>query len=144
MTGCAAPASGECPRSVPGAAAASPHRWRRHGYAALAEKERRMISERTRTALASRKATGTKLGNPTNSAEAAAKGRVVSIREADRFAASVLPIVEAIQRSGIASCRGIAIALNGRGIRSARGRQWQVSNVRNLLARCTPAKPPLL
>ncbi len=103
-----------------------------------------MISGRTRTALASRKATGTKLGNPTNSAEAAAKGRVVSIREADRFAASVLPIVEAIQRSGIASCRGIAIALNGRGIRSARGRQWQVSNVRNLLARCTPAKPPLL
>ena len=45
-----------------------------HLYAALAEKERRLISERTRAALSSRKATGTKLGNPTNSAEAAAQG----------------------------------------------------------------------
>jgi DNA invertase Pin-like site-specific DNA recombinase len=54
-----------------------------HLYAALAEKERRLISERTRTALSSRKTQGAKLGNPTNSAEAAAKGRDVSIREAD-------------------------------------------------------------
>lgn len=44
-------------------------------YAAVAEKERRLISERTRGALASRKATGIELGNPTNTAEAAAKGR---------------------------------------------------------------------
>ncbi|WP_287298323.1 hypothetical protein [Mesorhizobium sp.] len=44
-----------------------------HLYAALAEKERRMISERTKAALASRKTTGMKLGNPTNTAEAAAK-----------------------------------------------------------------------
>ncbi|WP_342587001.1 hypothetical protein [Mesorhizobium temperatum] len=57
-----------------------------HLYAALAEKERRMISERTKAALASRKTTGMKLGNPTNTAEAAARGRKVSIREADRFA----------------------------------------------------------
>ncbi|WP_348633309.1 hypothetical protein [Mesorhizobium sp. M5C.F.Ca.IN.020.32.2.1] len=41
----------------------------------MAEKERRLISERTRGALASRKATGIELGNPTNTAEAAAKGR---------------------------------------------------------------------
>ena len=106
-----------------------------HLYAALAEKERRMISERTRAALSSRKATGAKLGNPINSAEAAAKGRGVSIREADRFAETVLPIVQSIQRSGIVSLRGIAIALNDRAVRTARGRRWQVSNVRNLLAR---------
>ncbi|TIQ75565.1 MAG: hypothetical protein E5X64_38230, partial [Mesorhizobium sp.] len=31
------------------------------------------------------------LGNPTNTAEAAAKGRQISIREADRFAQTVLP-----------------------------------------------------
>lgn len=37
-----------------------------HLYAALAEKERRLISERTKAALASRKTTGLKLGNPTN------------------------------------------------------------------------------
>ncbi len=36
-----------------------------HIYAALAEKERRMISERTRAALQARKKQGAKLGNPT-------------------------------------------------------------------------------
>ena len=36
-----------------------------HLYAALAEKERRLISERTRAALAARKAQGAKLGNRT-------------------------------------------------------------------------------
>ncbi len=35
-----------------------------HIYAALAEKERRMISERTRAALTARKRQGAKLGNP--------------------------------------------------------------------------------
>ncbi len=114
-----------------------------HLYAALAEKERRLISERTRAALASRKINGAKLGNPTNSAAAAAKGRAVSINEADRFAQTVLPIIASIQSSGITSLRGMAIALNNRGVRTARGGQWQVSNVRNLLARCNVEKPLL-
>jgi DNA invertase Pin-like site-specific DNA recombinase len=35
-----------------------------HLYAALAEKERRLISERTKAALAARKAQGARLGNP--------------------------------------------------------------------------------
>jgi hypothetical protein len=78
-----------------------------HLYAALAEKERRMISERTKAALASRKTTGMKLGNATSTAEAAAKGRKISIREADRFAQTVLPIIASIQRSGITSLRGL-------------------------------------
>ena len=60
-----------------------------HLYAALAEKERRLISERTRTALAQRKAQGKRLGNPTNVDEAAALGRAAQISEADRFAANV-------------------------------------------------------
>ncbi|WP_287330228.1 recombinase family protein, partial [Mesorhizobium sp.] len=106
-----------------------------HLYAALAEKERRLISERTKAALASRKITGIKLGNPTNTAEAAAKGRKISIEEADRFAQTVLPIIESIQQSGITSLRGLAIALNNRGVRTARNCQWQVSNVRNILGR---------
>ena len=46
-----------------------------HLYAALAEKERRLIAERTRAALAQRKAQGTRLGNPRNVKEAAALGR---------------------------------------------------------------------
>jgi hypothetical protein len=94
-----------------------------------------MISERTGSALASRKARGTKLGNPSNGATAAAKGRAVLIQEADRFAATVLPIMQEVQNAGVTSLRGIATALNDRGVRTARGGQWQVSNVRNLLAR---------
>ena len=114
-----------------------------HLYAALAEKERRMISERTKTALTSRKLSGAKLGNPINTEEAAAKGRDVSIREADRFAATVLPIVQAIQRAGVISLRGIALALNDRGVRTARAGRWQVSNVRNLIARFEAANRAL-
>ncbi|RWO18516.1 MAG: recombinase family protein [Mesorhizobium sp.] len=111
-----------------------------HLYAALAEKERRMISERTRSALAARKACGTKLGNPSNTSEAAAAGRKVQIQEADRFARSMMPMVEALQASGVTSLRGLAIALNNRGVRTARGGRWQVSNVRNLLSRPSAVK----
>lgn len=106
-----------------------------HLYAALAEKERRLISERTRAALGVRKARGARLGNPSNPAEAASRGRAVSIAEADRFAATVLPTMESLRRAGITSYRGIAEALNDRGVRTARGGRWQVSNVRNLIAR---------
>ncbi|WP_292602762.1 recombinase family protein [Mesorhizobium sp.] len=111
----------------------------RAAVARFAEKERRLISERTK-ALASRKTTGMKLGNPTNTAEAAARSRKISIREADRFAQTVLPIIASIQRSGITSLRGLAIALNNRGVRTARNGQWQVSNVRNILARQSAAQ----
>ncbi|ESY78274.1 hypothetical protein X739_31845 [Mesorhizobium sp. LNHC220B00] len=61
------------------------------------------------------------------------------MQEADRFAQGVLPIIVSIQRSGITSLRGLAIALNNRGVRTARNGQWQGSNVRNLLARSTKA-----
>src|SRR3954469_22206564 len=58
-----------------------------HLYAALAEKERRLIGERTRSALAARKAQGARLGNPRNAATAAAAGPAVQILETDQFAA---------------------------------------------------------
>lgn len=106
-----------------------------HLYAALAEKERRMISERTKAALSSLKASGAKLGNSTNCAAAAAKGRQATRREADRFAAIILPQIQSIRVSGATSLRSIAIALNDLGVRTARGGRWQVSNVRNVLAR---------
>ena len=106
-----------------------------HLYAALAEKERRLISERTKAALAQRKAQGARLGNPTNAAHAAAMGRKASIEGADRFAANVMPIIEAIRASGVSTFSGIAAALNARGLRSARGGRWHVSSVMNLFAR---------
>jgi len=110
-----------------------------HLYAALAEKERRLISERTRAALASRKASGRRLGNRTNPATAASIGRTTCVEQAETFAAAILPAIASIRRTGIVSLRGIATALNDRGIRTARGGRWQVSNVRNVLARMPEA-----
>jgi DNA invertase Pin-like site-specific DNA recombinase len=106
-----------------------------HLYAALAEKERRLIAERTRVALAQRKAQGARLGNPHNAAMAAALGRKAQVEEADRFAANVLPVVDAVRTSGVTTLSGITEALNARGVRSARGGRWHISSVQNLLAR---------
>jgi len=106
-----------------------------HLYAALAEKERRLISERTRAALAAKKEQGARLGNPTNIAEAGKAGRRVLQDEADRFAANMLPIIRTIQSAGPIGMVSIAKQLNERGIRTARGGQWHVSSVASLRAR---------
>lgn len=108
-----------------------------HLYAALAEKERNLIADRTRLALAARKAQGVKLGNPTNLAQAGAKGAASQRAEAEAFAANVLPIVRQIQAAGATTPRAVAAALNARGIHTARGGAWYDSTVRNLLARVT-------
>jgi DNA invertase Pin-like site-specific DNA recombinase len=112
-----------------------------HIYAALAEKERRLISERTKAALAARKAQGARLGNRSNPSEAAALGRKVQTAEAEAFAANVLPIIEALRASGIRDLRGLASALNSRGVRTARGGRWHVSNVKNLVYRLPVPTP---
>jgi DNA invertase Pin-like site-specific DNA recombinase len=106
-----------------------------HLYAALAEKERRLISERTKAALTAKKAQGARLGNPTNLAAAGTIGRQVLASSADKFAANLLPLVQAIQSSGATTLDAMTRALNERGVRSARGSQWYVSSVRNLLSR---------
>jgi DNA invertase Pin-like site-specific DNA recombinase len=109
-----------------------------HIYAALAEKERSMISERTRAALAAKKAQGATLGNKTNLGQAQAKGATANRMAADAFAANVLPVVRQIQDTGATTLRAIAEALNTRGIRTARGGQWHAMTVQNLLVRATP------
>jgi DNA invertase Pin-like site-specific DNA recombinase len=106
-----------------------------HLYAALAEKERALIAQRTRDALAAKKAQGARLGNRTNLAEAQVKGAAAMRTAADAFAANVLPIIRQIEASGIRGDRAIAAALNARGIRTARGGHWHRTTVRNLLAR---------
>ena len=106
-----------------------------HIYAALAEKERSLIADRTRAALAAKKAQGATFGNRTNLADAQAKGVEANRAAADGFAANVLPIVRQIQAAGATTPRAIAAALNARGIRTARGGAWHDSTVRNLLAR---------
>jgi DNA invertase Pin-like site-specific DNA recombinase len=106
-----------------------------HLYAALAEKERRLISERTKAALAVRKATGTKLGNPRNIREAGDIGRVAMAAVADEHAQSLLPILRAVRAEGSITLAAIATALNNRKIPTPRGARWHVSSVTNLLAR---------
>jgi DNA invertase Pin-like site-specific DNA recombinase len=112
-----------------------------HLYAAIAEKERRLISERTKAALAARKAQGVRLGNARNAHRAAAMGREAQIAEADRFAANMLPIIAAVRATEISALSEIAMALNNRGIRTVRGGRWRPSTVRNVLLR-TELKVP--
>ena len=100
-----------------------------HIYAAFAEKERRMISERTRAALAVRKGQGAMLGNRTNLVQAGLKGAVSTADGASRFAESVAPVIQQIRASGIISLRGIARILNARSVRTARGGRWAATEV---------------
>jgi DNA invertase Pin-like site-specific DNA recombinase len=106
-----------------------------HLYAALAEKERRLIAERTKAALAAKKATGARLGNPHNLDHAGNMGRAALIDAADQFALGLRPMVRAIRATGAITLASIAMELNRRGIRSARGGTWHRSSVRNLLER---------
>jgi DNA invertase Pin-like site-specific DNA recombinase len=106
-----------------------------HLYAALAEKERRLISERTKAALAAKKTGGAKLGNPSNIAAAGVCGRQIQVAAADQFASGLLPIIEAIRTTGATTLEAITRALNERGIRPARGTRWYASSVANLLSR---------
>src|SRR5258708_4413737 len=106
-----------------------------HLYAALAEKERRLIAERTKAALTAKKAAGARLGNPRNLDYAGSVGRAALIDAADQFACGLRPMVQAIRATGAITLASIAIELNRRGIRSARGGMWHRSSVRNLLER---------
>jgi DNA invertase Pin-like site-specific DNA recombinase len=105
-----------------------------HIYAALAEQERTMISQRTIVALAAAKARGIKLGNP-NLDKVRGSGRDANVAEANRFAANVLPTIKEVQKAGNTTLQAIADVLNARGVATARGGTWSPSNVRNVMAR---------
>ncbi|MGY4231887.1 DNA invertase Pin-like site-specific DNA recombinase [Bradyrhizobium sp. USDA 4449] len=105
-----------------------------HLFAALAEKERALISTRTRQALSAAKARGVTLGNPR--LHMARNGAVEAVKaEADRYAANVLPIIREAQKAGASTLRQIAEALNARGIPTARGGRWYAQSVANVLER---------
>jgi DNA invertase Pin-like site-specific DNA recombinase len=105
-----------------------------HLFAALAEKERAMIAERTRTGLHAAKARGVKLGGPKLKQARQAAVRVLRAH-ADRHAAQVWPIIRQVQRAGATTLREIAEALNARGIATARGGRWHATSVRNVMER---------
>ena len=105
-----------------------------HLFAALAEKERALISTRTKAALAAAKGRGVILGGP--KLAQARKNAIASVRAAaDHHAANVLPVIREIQRSGASSLHAIADALNARGIATPRGGAWYAKSVSNVLAR---------
>lgn len=90
-----------------------------HLYAALAEKERRLISQRTRDALAARKAQGVKLGGLN------AKG-IQNRAQAQARAEALRPILTEL--AGL-SARSIAAELNARQVPTPNGRPWHAVTV---------------
>jgi hypothetical protein len=98
-------------------------------FAALAEKERALISQRTKAGLAAAKARGTKLGNPDMDRLRGLGVKAVKA-EADRHAATVRPIIEKIQARGAASLRAIAAELTRMRVPTARGgAEWSAQQV---------------
>jgi len=105
-----------------------------HLYAAIAEKERRQISDRTKAALAAAKARGVVLGNP-RLAEARAKVNDTLQADAAAHAGRVMPAIREAKAAGATTLRAIAEALNARGIATARGGRWQAQTVANVMHR---------
>lgn len=100
-----------------------------HIYAAMAEKERGLISARTKDALRAAKRRGVKLGRTgkvrARENKAAAKAH----------AASLAPLVRELRAAGIVSVRAVADELNRRKVPTARGGDWHPTSVARLLAR---------
>src|SRR5580700_1148478 len=103
-------------------------------YAALAEKERVVISRRTKAALAAAKARGQMLGNP-RLADARTIAHAALKAEASAHAHPVMPSIREAQAAGARSLRAIAAVLNGRGVATARGGKWEAATVTNVLKR---------
>jgi DNA invertase Pin-like site-specific DNA recombinase len=114
-------------------------------YAAMAQKERELISERTKAALAAARARGKALGGdrgyrpsvgPDSRAAAAVRHDV-----ADQTGHRLALEVEALRELGITSLLGLAQALTQRGVPTPRGRKsWTHTTVARLLARVGPGK----
>src|SRR6476660_5793750 len=101
-----------------------------HLYAALGEKERKLIAARTKAALAIRKAQGKVLGGP-KLPEARELAQDAIKNNADNHAANVLPMIRAAQKAGATTLREVADALNARGVHTARGGKWYATSVKN-------------
>jgi DNA invertase Pin-like site-specific DNA recombinase len=99
-----------------------------HIYAALAEKERALISRRTKDALAAARAGGIVLGGLRD------KGRELQA-EAEARAEALRPVFEEI--SGLGH-RAAARALNERGIPTANGGPWSAVTVTRVRQRLVP------
>lgn len=109
-------------------------------YAAMAQKERELISERTRVALAAAKARGAVLGGdrgyrPPSGPDAACAARVRR-DGAERAAHRLALELAALQADGVHTHAGLARALTERGVATPRGRPvWTHTTVARVLSR---------
>jgi DNA invertase Pin-like site-specific DNA recombinase len=95
-----------------------------HIHAAVAEKERSRIAQRTREALAAAKARGQQLGDP----EIGKRNRAAADAHAERLRAIVTPLAGQTRRA-------IAKHLNDRRVPTARGGYWHANTVARLMHR---------
>lgn len=100
--------------------------------ALVAQRERELISERTRLGLAAAKTKGVKLGTPEPEKAVAAMVEANRTAKAE-FISKIFPIIEEIRSAGVQTLQGIADCLNRRGIRTRSGGVWYPSTVRNVL-----------
>lgn len=104
-----------------------------HLFAALSEKERRLIGERTRAALAVKREQGVPLGNRTNLAAAQLKGQQANRAAANTFAARMMPTIAPLRAAGM-SLNDIAAKLNGSHTPTMRGGLWTAKAVSRVIA----------
>jgi len=100
--------------------------------ALVAQRERELISERTRLGLAAAKSKGVRLGTP-NPQKAVDAMRTANKTARTEFVNKVRPIIEGIRLAGVETLQGIADCLNRRGIPTRSGKNWHPSSVRNVI-----------
>ena len=106
-----------------------------HILAAVAEFEAERISERIKAALAAKRARGESLGNMDNLRKYGLKGHATMKKQANQFAANILPIIKELQDAGYTTLAEIAHILNMRGIKTARNGKWHPNTVKRVLER---------
>jgi hypothetical protein len=72
---------------------------------------------------------------PTEWRKGVAAASLARKKNADDAARILLPAIRAVQATGVASLRAIAIELNARGFRTVRGTEWTPMAVRRVLLR---------
>lgn len=106
-----------------------------HILAAVAEKEAKMISTRTKDALTAAKARGVKLGNPQNlTLEARQRGAQARRTRAVESYRLVSGYIQVLRSQGL-TLQKIADRLNAEGHRTVTGKLWRPVQVRNVLLR---------
>jgi DNA invertase Pin-like site-specific DNA recombinase len=103
--------------------------------ALVAQRERELISQRTKAGLSVAKARGAVLGNP-NAAVAWQKAKQAIQNQKAEFAKAAIKSIREIQSTGIQSLNRIADCLNKRGEQTPRGGKWTATAVKRIIACC--------